>query len=753
MTARTIITRSISWLVAIVFVASLLLAAWPSTPAAPLITKSDWKIEGQAFSNVEPQRFELPDSMAHSPEATYWRTWNWKPTQATVMTSPFKPSRYMAIPYGGFAGDPGIRLDLRCVASGATRPIATARTNNQMTEVLIALGRNWCTGNVIVQAQSRSAVKYIEIGTPFSISWIDYYKNSFIGFAGIFAIVFLFALGLFLMPDATRILGGDGREHSPIAGLALIGTLGYAMFFVYFFSHTAGQIASGLVFAVTACLIGFIAVRHPGEMRELWRRRKLPILLWAAVAFTAYTLAMATYNGAGPWAVNALFTPVQWSSDNQFPEQISEYLFHGIDPRTLPYGVWQISDRPPLAYGLMAVLRFPSWIIANHGDGFYLYYQYALISGIIINSLWLIGLYYLLSNLEFKSRTICLIALVVAVTGFAIFNTLYIWPKMLGAAFGLVAFTLLFEPRRHLNAPSYAPYGQAFLWAALFSGLALESHGGTAFGVVAAILVATWYRGLPSPWLAVRAVLIGLAILVPWALWQHYEQPPGNALIKYAFSGDFGFTHRSQSVFDAIRHAYSQVTISSWFEMKLRALKMMFTAEASGCALAETAPISTPYGLARVQDFFHLVPSLRFLIVGFVPLLFIRGFNKQATDNRLLHYARVMVGTGFLSVGMYSLFAFHCYINHMQSYQAVLEIMVGLAICLFQGNRWYYMLCLKLSVLYGAIVWVIDPIAGAAYVRGVAVCCICVVALWAYRVLTKHESNDENETVVRERLG
>lgn len=401
----------------------------------------------------------------------------------------------------------------------------------------------------------------------------------------------------------------------------------------------------------------------------------------------------------------------------------------------------------------MALLRLPSWIIASHADGYDLYYQYALISGIVVNSLWVVALYFLLSSLAIKSRTICLVSLVIGLTGFAIFNTLYIWPKMLGAAFALVAFTLLFEPHRHLEAPSYTPYGKPLLWAALFSGLALESHGGTAFGVIAAILVATWYRGLPKPWLAVRAILIGLAILVPWALWQHYEQPPGDALIRYAFSGDFGFNHRDQSIFASIRDAYSQLTLSSWLDLKLRALKMVFTPEASGCALAETAPITTAYGLARVQDFFHLIPSLRFLAVGFVPLLFARSAGKQGLHRKTLHFARAMVGTGLLSVGLYCLFAFHCYINHMQSYQSILEIMIGLAICLFQGNRWYYMLCLKLSVLYGAIVWVIDPIVGATYVRGVAVCSICIVAVWVYRVLTKRDSTDDDKMTIHEHLG
>lgn len=714
----------------VLVVASLLLAAWPTTPASPLIPKTGWKIDGHAFANVQPQTFELPESMVRSPESIYWRTWSPKTgaTKATITTDGFRPSRYMAIPYGGFAGDPGISLDLRCVSTDAVLPIATARTNNQMTAAMIRVPDDWCAGNVIVKAKSRNMEKYVEVGTPFSISGIDYYKNSFLGLVGLFAVVLAFTIALALVPDGALILVGSKRTCSPLAGLALVGLVGYAMFFVLFFSRATGHALSCVILGGTIALFAWTSIRRPAALRELWTRRRVPIVLWAAVAFTAYALAMSTYNGAGPWSINALFTPVRWSTDNQFPAQISEYLFQGIDPRKLPYGVWHISDRPPLAYGLMAMLRTISWIIASHSDGFALYFQYALIGGIVINSLWIVAVYYLLASLGMTRREIYFASVVLALTGFAIFNTLYIWPKMLGGAFGLIAFAMLFEPERRLGTVKYEPYGNALLWAALFSGLALESHGGTAFGIIAAILVATWYRGLPTLRLGFYAVLVGLAILAPWALWQHYEQPPGDALIKYAFSGHYGFEYPNESLFQTVAHAYSQLTVGSWIEMKLRALRMIFTTEATGCALAEVAPISSLYGLSRVQDFFHLVPSLRFLAIGFLPLLLTRECLGTGTSSKLLHYARAMVGTGFLSVGMYSLFAFHCYINHMQAYQSIMEIMIGLVICLVGNARWYYKLCLILSMLYGTLVWVVDPIVSAEYVRWGAVTCTCVVA-------------------------
>lgn len=713
MTLRGFVKRTIILVFALPIVASLLLAAWPARPARPLVQRSGWHITGQAFENVKPGRFELPRSLAESPSAVYWRTW--QPTGATrgtVTTIPFVPSRYMAIPYGGFAGDPGITLHLRCPVSGETMRLATARTNNQMTEAMVRVPRGWCAGPVVLQAESQNTEKYIEVGTPFSISAIAYYKNSFAGLVGIYFLVLFFSVCLLLAPDAIRITA-NAKPGSILAGLASMGLTSYIMFFVFFFSAMLGRVLSGLILTVPLGLLTWLYVRRPAELGELWRRRRFPIALWALVSLAAFALSMAVYNGAGPWTVNALFTPVRWSSDNQFPMQISEYLFQGIDPRTLPYAPWQVSDRPPLMYGGIATFRLISWLIASGNDGNALFYQYAQITGIMLNSLWVMGLYWLLQSLRISRAQLITITIVVSLTGFVVFNTVYIWPKMLGAAFGLVAFALLFEPDRHLGQSRYDPFGSALLAAALFSGLALESHGGTVFGIVAAILAAVWFRGLPSWKLGTLAVVIGLAILIPWALWQHFAQPPGNALIKYAFSGDYGFKDPNQSIFSTVREAYSKLTLSSWVAMKFHALKTIFTAQTVGCSLAETAPIFSLVGQLRVQDFGHVFPALRFLLAGFVPLFFLRRPSKNTCTLDLLHFARVMVGTGLLSVGLYSVFAFHCYVNITQAYQALLEIVAGLALCLCSVKRWVYALVFGCSVAYGLVVWIGQPIVTA----------------------------------------
>lgn len=733
MAFRGWVKRTIILAITIVIAASLLLAAWPSPPASALITKNDWHVNGEAYQNVLPSRFEIGNDIRVSAQSVYWRTWHPETgaTVATITTSPFKASTYMAIPYGGFAGAPGIQIDLRCMPSGKTIPVATARSNTQMTEAMVRVPHGWCNGDVVLSANSQSTSKYVEVGTPFRISWIEYYKNSFLGLVGIFAVVFAFAWGMAFLPTAVALWFGK-RKGLVVSGIACLGLIGYAMFFLFFFSSIAGKAVSACLFLFEAVLISWLYVRRRSDFTNALEQWKTPTALWMTVSFVAFLLAVATYNGAGPWTVNALFKPVQWSSDNQLPMQIAEYLFHGFDPRTLPYGPWKISDRPPLSYGLMATLRLLSWIIVNHRDGASLYYQYELMIGIIVNGLWVVAIYQLLIALELCSRKVYVILLVVGTSGFAIFNSVYIWPKMLGAAFGLIAFMLLFEPQHYLASGKHQSYGRAFLGAALFSGLALMSHGGTAFGVIAAILVATWFRGLPSPALAAKAVLIGLLVLAPWWLWQHFEQPPGNALIKFAFAGDYGFDHEGQGVLSAVLGAYSRLTFSSWLDLKLHALQVLISGSGSTCGVQEIAPITSLYGQLRTQDFFYFGPSLRFLALGFLPLFLMRKRPDDNSSGPRLHLARIMVGTGLLSIGLYALFGFHCFINHAQSYQAILEVMGGLVLVLQDANRWYFDLCLKMSILYGVVVWILDPIVTATYIHLTAIACLCLIALFLY---------------------
>lgn len=716
----------------IVVLTSLVVATLPAKPAIPLITRTDWIIQGKAFQNVDPGLYEIRDSIRLSPQAVYWRTWSPETlaTAADIRTVPFKASEYMAVPYGGFAGDPNISVDLICQQDGQRLALASARTNNQMTEVLVHVPSDWCSGDVVLDASSNSTSEYVTIGTPFKISWLDYQKSTFVGLIGILVVLFAAMWGLVFIPNMFFAL--HERIASINVGVAVFGFAGYALFFLYFFSYRAGVVTSVGIFLAEVLLLVWAFVWKRAALRNAWNGWKAPTVLWGLVVLASFCLSLAIRNGAGPWTTNAIFTPVRWSSDNQIPMMLSEYLFHGQDPRNYDLGQWKISDRPPLAYGLMTALRVLSASIAAHNDGYSLFYKYQTIAGIVINGVWIVALYYLLAALKLDRKGIYSVAIAIALMPFTIFNSVYIWPKMLGAAFAVFAYIELFEPAHNLASKHFSNFGFSLLWAAVFSAFALLSHGGTAFGIMAAILVAAAYRGLPKWDLAVGAVLIGFLVLIPWGLWQHFVQPPGNALIKYALAGTFGFGEENKSILATMHDAYAPLTISNWIQMKLHALRVIVTGHGSTCGLAEMAPITSVDGSFRVNDFLYFGPSLRFLAIGFLPLIFASGWRHERDESTgRSGFARITVATGLLGILLYVLFGFDCYINHMQSYESMLEVFVGLVFALYVARRRYFDIVLLLSVIYSIVLWIITPIAGAYRFEILPIAVLTCIGVWA----------------------
>lgn len=253
------------------------------------------------------------------------------------------------------------------------------------------------------------------------------------------------------------------------------------------------------------------------------------------------------------------------------------------------------------------------------------------------------------------------------------------------------------------------------------------------FGIIASILVALRYRGLPSIGLTMGTALIGLALLAPWSLWQHFEQPPGNALIKYLLAGNFGFGEQYKSVSATVHDAYAVLSPWSWLRMKLHALRVLTLGETWHCGTMEPIQGCSIYGRLRTYDYRLFGQSLRFLVVGFVPFFLMgRVYVKGEHPLSLRHFIRLLVGTGLLSIGIHLIIGFNSDFNHMQSYQSILEVLVGLALALHCSKRWYFDLALKLSMLYALVVWILDPLASAPDLALLPVLMLCAIAITCY---------------------
>lgn len=272
---------------------------------------------------------------------------------------------------------------------------------------------------------------------------------------------------------------------------------------------------------------------------RLRRHRWLaPVLAWLATAgFNIVTLAMK-----GTWDGHAV--AMQWwtAVDNVIPEQTARWM---LGEQSFIPGVYPF-DRGPLQP-----------ILLMWGGEWSTRPLPALLTGVVINSTWVLGLWVLLRALRVTERRIAYVVFLVALTGPVWMNTIYVWPKMLAAALclGCAAMILRRQP----------------VWAGVLAGLALLAHG-TALVALIALL----------PWavsrLRWRALWVyGLAVLfyLPWFAASLVVQVTGQPqMIQWHYGGTDvdkpDVRNPVVSVLDSYRHVGW-----SWFEYKLNNFRIV----------------------------------------------------------------------------------------------------------------------------------------------------------------------------------
>lgn len=683
-----------------------MLIAWPEAPVQLLVPADGWQIEG-GFAPVQPNKHGVPRSLRDHGEARFWRSWTpERGSQPGVLRSaPFPLGGVIGVPYNGFAGDPGLSTWLECVDSGARLPLATGRNNTVWSVVLIEPDADWCAGPARVLAISTTQANYVALGTPYRVSWLSAFKQS--PLAALWFVLGSWALLAGLVRFAVRALGRLHGARLQIALLIAFGIVGYALFFAFWASVWLGRVATLALLLVSA--IGWWCHRQ----RDVSRRPAAAesgsggdtlgqaLRLWLLIAGAVMSIALMVDDGSGAWSANGRFTPARWSSDNELPVRIGEQLVGGHVERSEWMGSWHVSDRPPLSYGWHANLRLLSNAITLGNDGRHVSYLSDWAAGVVLNTAWVPVIYLLVVALGLRRHVAVLAVLACALTPFFLFNSTYIWPKLLSAAFGLAAAAIVLGlgSERRLRDDS-----QGLIAAAALSALALLTHGGSVFGVLAAIALAPCYRGLPSLRGALLAAITGIGLLAPWMAWQHFVDPPGNALVKYAFAGTFGFGEESLGVLATIKRSFAALGWADWTAGKWHGLQTLAIGTDDNCAMGEQGIATSLAASLRVADFLYVIPALRFLLVGLilVPLLLRHRTLATHAPWRLTSFA-------LLALALAWLLSWDCHINHHQSFQALAALYLGLILALVQRGGWA-LLALACNALYTLAVWILEPL-------------------------------------------
>ncbi len=452
---------------------------------------------------------------------------------------------------------------------------------------------------------------------------------------------------------ATLLAARRGLRSVPVLlaiALAATGVVAMGAFWAYYGKRELGEAFSYFVVFGSVLAIAWTLYERRVP-RALLRALAVPLGLW--VAGTSFLVFLGFAHGGLDQPVltaSTRFTAGILPSDSGIPLYYAEWFFangHHNTPPAYPGG-WLVSDRPPLQIGYVLAQR-PFY----SGDR-EMHYE---VLGTGLQQLWIVGLWALLLAAKIGRRTRALIMVAVLLSGLALVNGFYVWPKLLPAAMLLAAAALVMTPlwtdvRRSL-------LGGALV--AALAGLAMLGHGSSVFGLIPLALLAA-YRGLPSwRWVGVAA-LVGIALMAPWSAFQKYDSPPGNRLTKWMLAGADITTIDDRGTLEAIVDEYGEAGFGGAIHNKAENFVTM-AGGGPAWTMVEEAKTAVDDGDANLFDrhlrnlgFFYLLPSLGLLLLG--PLAMAIRFRRGREDGIDWSFALTALGVAAAGAVLWGLILF-----------------------------------------------------------------------------------------------
>jgi hypothetical protein len=626
----------------------------------PALSVDHWLAGQDFFQWHPPPNADFPPSVLQSPEPRFW--YNYSPgTGATIgrlETKPFELEQAeLFIPTFGFPNAKEAGAYVESMGDGRRFPVNPGATHQEWQATAHKLPDSLVHTPVRLVAYSNDYTP-IGVGTPYyrvSRALPGLAFSQLFG-AGLFSIGYL----LLLLLPAFQLVGRLSKVSTIETWLAAFVLAAFGTLGLFYCCHYSPVTARAL--ARLWLLAGLVVAAWklwPGTAK-VWRSSHSCLLV--AVCLTLFQACFVfSFRASSPlYSANYLFYPASWSTDNQIPVYVTQFMADGVPLTELPVSPWKISDRTPL----LSCLLFPAATLLRHfphqvsfGAGRVL----LQICGFAFLNLWVLPVGALLRRLRLGPRERLVALLLLSATPFLFYNTVYIWPKLLAASFCLIQYLYLSDALLE-RGWSRGRLGTLAL-SGLAAGLAIMSHGAAAVAVFGIYLVAI----IQSPWrqwgcLPFSGAFSAL-VVAPWIFWTRAVAPSENPLPRFMLTADFGFSQPARSgVLESTLQMYRTMPFSAWLRAKRVALQTLAGADTSiaQMSLAQFREPFAGFESIRAYQFFFLLPSLGLLLVPLAWLLLaprgekenprgclVRGLAWAAGATFVLQFL-VMMATHFL---------------------------------------------------------------------------------------------------------
>jgi len=438
---------------------------------------------------------------------------------------------------------------------------------------------------------------------------------------------------LILLPMVAVVLG---CLHAGVRDLALLvlsgltggGLVAFSLFWIWWMSPTAGAIASIAAMTAAVAAIAWLVSRLDRPTMSHAAPLGVAVAVWMAYAVFVLAFGLAPEGFQSPLgAMQHRF--IDLPADNLLPWIFAQQIAAGHVEVPM-VGGWLSSDRPPLqtAYLLACVVPFLPRAEVH-----------SLVQASLLQALWVPAMWVLLASFGLARGAVFLALAAGMFSGFAFTHVLFTWPKLLPVAYiAVTAAVLLNDTRETLSDARAGATAGACL------ALAMLSHAGSAFVILGLGLVLAGLRRVPGARFLGAAAAAGIAVMLPWMLYQALVDPPGNRLAKWHLAGVIQVDSRSLG--QAVRDAYAGLAPGEYVRNKAENIQALIGPpdfpslvwKASTTGLDDEGAVTL-----RHRQFLHYVATLGVLALAPLAWLAPRAWRTREFKASLCLFAACLL--------------------------------------------------------------------------------------------------------------